>query len=490
MTISDAQYTAWLAADNKSRAVLVEADAYSGAAVVTRYMSNLGYVSTPSDTPASTAYDDIVVSVPAIRSAMADVFRGRSLVSFGDIDIDNSGGGLDSWLLDKWDGRPVLMYLGDPSWPKADFRLVFSGVVADIKARDNATLTLSIRDRQRLLDVPALTTLVGGTDSTKDMRRPVCYGQCFRVRPLLIDSAARKYAVHDGQINSIDAVYDGGVAIATYTADLTLGEITLTAALTGELTVDLKGSKTGGTYVNKTADVMQRLITDRTQLVAGDIDSTAVTALNTAVPGAVGLYIDRDDATVLQALDLLVGGCGAYYAVDRSGKITCGQFDVGSGTPVVTLVDDDVVEAGVALTNRMLPFKSLRVGYARFWSTNTVGAAALTEAARQRMAQQFLVAKATNTLTGHLMALDDDVRESCFVSSGDATTEVTRLATLWGQIRRVFRITGFLAAQQVKLGDTVALDFARYGLTGGVLARVVGLRESITGGQMELEVFL
>ena len=66
----------------------------------------------------------------------------------------------------------------------------------------------------------------------------------------------------------------------------------------------------------------------------------------------------------------------------------------------------------------------------------------------------------------------------------------TRRATLWGTLRSVFRIRGFLAAQQVRIGDVVSLDFARYSLAGGVLARVIGIRESVTSNAVELEVFL
>jgi hypothetical protein len=95
MPISDAQYTAWLRADNQRRVVLVEAEAYSAGAVVTRYMSTHGFVTTPSDTPAGTGYDDIVLDVPWVRSQLAEAFRGRSLIGYGDIDIDNS---ISEWM--------------------------------------------------------------------------------------------------------------------------------------------------------------------------------------------------------------------------------------------------------------------------------------------------------------------------------------------------------------------------------------------------------
>lgn len=489
MAISDAQYAAWLKADNQARVLLVEAEAYSGGSTVTRYIATHGFVTTPTDSPASTGYGDIVLEVPQIRSQMAEALRGRSLVSYGDINIDNSSGVRDSWLTDAWDGRPVRLYVGDPSWPKSDFRLVFSGAIDDIQARDSATLTLRIRDRQLLLDVPACTTLIGGTDSTKDARRPICYGEVKNVRPVLIDSATRTYAVHDGQIQAIDAVYVDGASIATYTANLTLGTITLTAALTGNLTADVRGSKTGGTYVSTAADVLQRLITERTSLTSGDIDSASISALNTAISAAVGLYVSDDRTTVLQALDTLLNGIGGWYAVGRDGKVVVGQFAVPSGAAVLTLDADDIEENSVELVRRILPAKSVRLGYARFWETSNGGATTLTEAQRERLQTPYLVAKATNTLTGHLLAIDEDLQPTSLVGSAAAASEASRQAALWGQLRYVYRLAGFTAAQQVKLGDVVALSLGRFGLNSSTLARVVGLRESLTGGRIELEVF-
>ncbi len=493
MAISDAQYTAWLAADNKLRVVLAEVQAYSGGSTVTRYLSNRGYVSAPTDTPANTAYDDILVSIPSITSALADAMRGRSLISFGDLEIDNSAGDRDSWLTDAWDGRPVNLYLGDEAWDKADFRQVFGGTAADIQARDNSTLTLRLRDKQSLLDVPMQTTFVGGTGSALFQRVPICYGEVKFAEPVLIDSAARRYQLHDGQIQSIDAVWEDGAAVAgaDFTANLANGTFVMNRAVVGRLTVDLKGSKTGGTYVNTTADIAQRIITERSSITAGEISAAAVTALNVAAPGVVGVYVTQDHRTVLSVLDELITGAGGYYSIGRDGVVSMALFTAPSGTPVVTIIDDDIEVAGIDLVRRIVPKKSIRIGYARYQTmVDTTGLAGLTEAVRQRMADEYLIVRATTALTGYLLAVDADIEYSAYAVSADASTEATRRAALWGVLRRVFRIRGFMAAGRVQLGDVIALDLSRYGLAGGVLARVIRLRESLTGGSIELEVFL
>lgn len=491
MTISDAQYSAWLTADNKTRVVLVEAQAYSGGSVVTRYFSNRGFTSAPSDTPANTAYDDILRSVPLIRSQMADVFRGKSLVSFGDIEVDNANGAIDSWLLDAWDGRPVKIFLGDPTWNKADFRQIFFGAIDDIQASGNRSIILRIRDRQHLLQVPLQTTRIGGAGTTKDQRLPVCYGEVKNVEPVLIDSATRKYQLHDGSIQALDAVYQDGVLLAggNYTATLGSGFFVMNVAVTGRLTCDVKGSN-AGSYVNKTADIMSRVITDRTSLVSGDIDSASVTQLNTDAPGIVGIYITDDNATVMSALDELAVGAGAYYLVGRDGKLAMGLFKAPSGTPIIKITDDDIKLASLELVKRYVPLKSVRVGYARFHVTIDSGASTtLNEATRQRLSDEYLVSYAATGATNFLLALDGDVEGTCYVSSSDAGTEATRRATLWGSLRRIFKFTSTLTSQQVEIGDVIELSFSRYSLSG-VLAVVVGSLESTTSNIVELEVFL
>ena len=71
MAITDQQYQDWLRGDNGLRVVLVEVEAYSGG-TVTRAMSNVPFVSEPGDAPATTIYDDIVLSVPQYKSVMGE----------------------------------------------------------------------------------------------------------------------------------------------------------------------------------------------------------------------------------------------------------------------------------------------------------------------------------------------------------------------------------------------------------------------------------
>lgn len=489
MAISDAEFNQWLIRENVQRCVLLEVQAYSGGSTVTRYMSTHGFVSYPTDTPANTAYDEILLSVPRYNSVMSEQLRGYSKPAEGTVNIDNSSGIRDSWLLDAWDGRPFSLYLGDPSWPKADFRLMVAGAIADIVAQDSRTLTLRTRDRQHLLEKPINTALIGGTDATKDAKLPVCYGECYNVEPVLTDSATRTYAVHDGQIEAITAVYENGAAKA-FTANLANGTFTLTAAAAGRITADVKGSKTGGTYVNKTADIIQRILTERTTLTGSDIDAAAITALNTDVAGAVGIYVT--DGDVLNALDQLALGCGAFYTFDRSGKFYVAQLKAPAAPAAFTILQDDVAQQAISVAARWLPSKSVRVGYKRMWAKQADGlAAGVADARRAELDQGYSIAKATNTIPQHLLADDPEVELSLFVASSDASAEATRRAALYSTIRLLLRVTCFLGPARAKLGDVVQADLGgRFGMNGTAYARIVGIDESPTSSRVELTLFV
>jgi hypothetical protein len=493
VAVSDAQYKAWLRQDNVERCLLVEVEAYSGGAVVTRYLSDKGYTSAPTDSPANQAYDEILVEAPRFKAAMREVFRGDSLVSFGELSIDNSSGERDAWLLDAWDGRPVRIYHGSPWWPKADFRLILSGTIGDIGATERHRLVLRVRDKQHLLTVPIQTALIAGTTANKDRRKPITLGEVFNVEPVLVDDATHTYQVHDGQIHGID-VYQNQVLLtlgAHYTVNLAAGTFSLVSAATGRITCDVRGSKSGGVYVHKTAELVHRILTERAGFDPSEIDVASYDQLNVDAPGGAGIYISDDNETVLSAIDALIASAGGFHTIGRDGKFYMGLFKAPAGAAVAELGDDDVVQGKVELRRRILPMKSVRCGYRRNWTPVRDGLpTSLSEAERARLGESCQVVKATNSLVGHLLAEDGPVEETCFVASSDAQAECNRRAALWGQLRFVFRIETYLAPSQAKLGDVLLADLSAFNLGGGVPVRVIGVEDRLSKNRVALEVFL
>lgn len=489
MSISDAQYQAWLARDGERRVLLVEAMPYVSGSVLTRYMASAPFVSGPSDTPASMAYDDIVRSVPQFKSSMADVFAGQTRPSWGEIEVDNSGGERDGWLSDAWDGRAVRLYLGSPDWSRNDFRLILDGVADDIVARSRDVLQIKLRDKQQLLNRPIQTSLIGGTTANADKPKPLCYGECYNVRPLLTDASTRRYKVHDGQISAISAVYAGGVSVS-FTADLPNGEFTLAAAATGEVTADIKGDASGSGYIDTVGAIFQRIVTTRTPLSSGDIDSSSFSAFAALCTQVVGVYVESR-SNVLQVLDQLAQSVGAWYGIGRDGKLKIGRLDAPTGSPVLDLVVDDVEQGGLSVRRRILPTATVRLNYKKNWSPNSAPASSVSDGVRAALAAESLTVSDTDASvkTTYLMAQEPDAEATLLVAQAAASAEATRRLTIRKVLRYVYEVKCFTAPQSVEIGQLVRLTHPRFGFAAGKLAVIVGITESPTSNRVTLELW-
>lgn len=490
MTISDAAFKAWLAADNRVRAVLIEVNAYSGGAEVTRYLSNVPFVSLPTDTPANIAYDDVIKAVPVFQARLNEAFMGFTLPAYGDADIVNASGALDSWLDDAWDGRTLKMLIGDPSWPRNDFRTILDGVCADIYAKDRTTLALKLRDKSWMLNVPVQATLMTGATANADQPQPICVGQCFNVEPVLEDAAAHRYRVHDGAIEDVTQVRDNGVSVA-YTKDLANGRFTLNASPVGRITCDPKGAKPGGVYHQTVADIVRYLVTAHSQLTAADIDAASFAAFNITAPQPVHDYV-RGRENLITVLDRVVTSVGGFWTFSRAGLLQLGRLEAPAGAAVIELVEDDVSENGIEVTSRTIPVDTVRLGYRRNFTLQPDGlAGAVTEANRAAFAAEYLVATAVNAgiTTTHKLAPKPDLITTQLTNAADAIAEAARRATLNGSIRKTHRVSSYMLPFFVNLGQVVRLRHSRFGFSGGELAVLIGIGERVTGNRSEMEIW-
>lgn len=271
--ITDAEYATWLKKAGV-RVVLADLVAHHDGAPVSRYLTNFPFITRPIDSPPNQPYADAVLELPGFEARMSEAFTGRSMPSWGEMVIYNPNGMFDSWLEDGWDGRAVTLRIGAPTWNLPDFRPLLTGVVADIDAPARDTLAIKLRDKTHLFDKPIQTTLIGGTTANKDQPVPLAFGQCFNVEPVLIAAATHTYQVHDGQIEAITAVRDGGDPVA-YTPNLAAGTFTLSAQPIGRITADVKGAKPAGTWLRTVGEIVQYLATAKAGLTTAEMETLA-----------------------------------------------------------------------------------------------------------------------------------------------------------------------------------------------------------------------
>ena len=496
MAISDAQYQDWLESDLVDRTLLVEAKYYSGTEQ-TEYMSTRGHITKPTDSPANTEYEDVIIAFPIFRRSMAEAFNGKTQQSFGDIEIINTDGERDSWLDRSWNGRDVVLKFGDPSWDYADFRTIMSGSIAELTTKSINVLVLKIRDKGIFLE-KQFQEAVFASGPSIDKPVPVCYGEVKKIVPVLEDGTTHKYKVHDGAISSIDFVYDQGVSV-TFTPDVATGTFTLATQPAGQITADVKGATFAGlaegaaTYFDNIADIVYDIIKNRSDLLLADIDTTNFASFKSSYTQKVGVYVDNKDKFT-QVLDKLLSSIGGFWGLSRSGKITLGQLlDPSAGTSVLTVTSDDIVLGGMSVKKRQLPRYRVTLGYQPYQKVQSVTelAGSVTEdaAADLREPHRLAIAEDLSILTTHLLAHESQVIPTLLASSTEAATEASRRLALRNQIRTTYIIDGFTTPFSVEVGDVITVSHSRFGFDGGVKAVVIGYSESITPPRIQLEVW-
>ena len=143
--MTDAQFQDWLQSPSAIRMVLIEAQVNMAGSEVTRYIASRPYVTGPQEVPENTAYLPLAKGGLAFTEQVS--LSGEAGLSGGDIELDNADGALDGWLDDVWMNRPIKAWAGDASWPRADFRLVFDGIIADVASAGRESVNLVLRDK-------------------------------------------------------------------------------------------------------------------------------------------------------------------------------------------------------------------------------------------------------------------------------------------------------------------------------------------------------
>jgi hypothetical protein len=205
---------AWLEDQTSIRCLLVEITTLnvSTGLETTFYLSNAGYTTTTAD----------VVYLPYLTGSLSTTeslsIEGSLTMSFGDIQIANLNGELDSWLDSAqyiWVNRTVRVYLGDPRWVSSDlaavrinFEKVFDGVVADVDSSSREYLNVKVRDKLQRLNYPLTDNVLGvygtwaGGQTNQDTIRPVVFGEVNNITPVLVDPSKLEYMFNDTNIGT------------------------------------------------------------------------------------------------------------------------------------------------------------------------------------------------------------------------------------------------------------------------------------------------
>lgn len=491
MALTDAQYLTWLQSADALRCVLVEATARVAGVETVRYLSSANYVTGAADTPANTAYLAVISGGVTITEKLS--IDGSASLSFGDIEIGNNGE-RDGWLDDIWSNRTVNVHCGDVRWPRADFRLVFAGALAGISSRERSTLNLDLRDKLQRLNTPLSDAKLGSATDNKDRLKPLLFGECHNIEPLLINPATLQYQVHDGAIESIIEVRDNGVPVG-HTANLAAGTFTLLAQPVGTITCSVQGDKFGAVYRNTISALVQRIVTGygkaTDRFIAGDLDAANLAAFESAHTQPVGLYLP-DRTNVLEACAQLAASVGAQLVMSRAGLLRLLKIALpAAGTPTA-VGPAQMAERSLHIADRPELLPSVKLGYCRNWTVQGTLQTGIPEAHKALFAQEWLTTTASDSTvaTNYKLSVEPGQSDTLLLTDANAASEAARRLALWSTQREVMGYTGTPALMLESLGGAQTLTHSRFGLAAGVTGQIVGITQDWLGARVTLEVLV
>lgn len=487
-------------------------------------VSDRVFVTQPTDTPANEPFDDSLVDPGSIALTVFGDGRtgGGTRLALGEIKLANIDGRYDGWLDYGFDGRTVVIRQGRPGAYPADFQSVFVGA-AEALTVTRKEVVVRLRDRRLVFDKPVLSARYGGTnvlpngidgteDDLKGRAKPRLYGRAFYIAPPCVNTSKLVYQISDGAIAAVDAVYDRGEALtagvehansaallaATVTASsydtcLAEGLFRLGSAPDGEVTAD---ATQGSAPADRTAAQVLLALALATGVGSSDISASDVLELAADNPSTVGIWISAEGDTFAKAMDEVAASVGGYYAFDPTGVLRMGRLTAPTGAPVLEIEEYDVFEPFERRPARDgdLPAWSYTIRHSKVWSVQTSDlAGSVTAARRAFVGAEYRAQRAEDpTVKDQFLLAAEETVDTLLTEAADAADESERRLALH-KVRRdffdVLVVADLLTESGAKLMDVVQLTHSRFGLSGGRLFRLLGIRLDLARNRATLTLW-
>lgn len=489
--MTDAQFLEWLETPSAIRMVLIEVQVNVAGQEVTRYIASRPYLTGPLEVPANTEYLPLATGGLAFTEQVS--LTGEAGLSGGDIELDNADGALDSWLADVWRNRAIKVWSGDLRWPRADFRLVFDGIIADVGSTDRNSINLALRDKLQRLDTPITEAKLGGVSTNKDVTLPIPLGECHNVAPLLTNPATLEYGFL-ADVESIFEVRTNGKPVPIMVDNAT-GRFKLTInPLANVVTASVQGDNAGG-YAPRIAPLVQRIATGygkaSDRFTADDLDLANLAAFDAAHPQLVGLYV-ADRTNQAQAIQQLAASVGAQALMSRTGKLRLIQIALPAAGVPVEIGPDQMLEGSLHPAQRLAVVAAVKIGYDRNWTVQANLTTSIPPAHADLYATEWLTETVVDEAIKARYRLTDDPPQvdTCLKTTEDAHAEAARRLALHKVQRTIYEFDGEPEMMLLELGQPVVLRDSRFGLQNGAPGVVVILSPSWLTGRVTVGVLV
>ena len=218
----------WLNTPGHIKCVLADITEVGNSQVSSFFLSNVAYFGDSQN------YNAAITGGLSFSESLN--VEGQASLSYGSLEFANTGGVHDAYLTYVWNKRPIKVYLGDPSWPKTDFVLIFDGLIQELTAPNENALSFTLFDKlQRLNDPISERTLADTNYSQNTLKNvlPLLFGEAFNIQPLLVDK---------GGASGI-----AGVVTSSATTTTITGIPSTTSMLAGQVLTKVSGTGAFGT---------------------------------------------------------------------------------------------------------------------------------------------------------------------------------------------------------------------------------------------------
>lgn len=334
--------------------VAIEIDLEVGSsATVALYAATVPFITMPADDPANTPFnarlmDSLVISRSIVGG---DGYAGYQQ-NISELSLINADGEYDT-VADEYsvNGRDITIKVGlaAANGEVEDAYATFETVAIQLGERliaNRDRLLIEHTDHAAKLDVPAQPNVyagVGGLEGGEEIagkRRPIGLSDVYNGSPVLVIASEGLFQCHDGAVASIGAVKDGGIEL-DFVADYATVAL-LRAAIASTTTVPAGFYATciaegyfgiGGIAFKQvtvdftlstqtTADIIEWLVLNSTELTAADLDDYTFDDLNNAQSAVRQFYLGADDtSTVAEVMTALMRGIHGWWRLSSLGKL-------------------------------------------------------------------------------------------------------------------------------------------------------------------------
>lgn len=394
----------------------------------------------------------------------------------------------------------VTPFINDGTKPVT---LLLNGIISNISA-DEQKISISVSKRPIHIENTSLKR--GYYDSNhiiaelRNLPKPICFGKVANISPILIDTATPTYQIHDGEIEAVLEIREGGAVLdpSVYTVDLTNGTFTLNNNPTGQITCDAIGRVlTSYDYGN---DALYDIIVDilvhyLDANVSPNIVDVAKLKNNVIGQYIVGTYIGTYEANGGEIIRQFLEPLRASYYMDNTGILTLYVIEqtltyplVGSiigpdgkiyeGAPDSLIVRDENI-LDYKVRGVVYPKSKVVIDYKKNFTQQDPAtlAQSIPESIRNWYAKDWLGSvNKKYTSNGYKNAIEDEVQKTLIYEVADATTEVDNrydLLVASDNIIEEFTIANIFpypdtAQEFLALGSFVHVDY-RNTTYGGIL---------------------